>query len=675
MSNYLDTLNEEQKTAVTFNNKNLLVLAGAGTGKTRTIIARAIFLIKNGVNPRRILILSFTRKSAKEIVERIKSLSSDNPDVRYLKGQTFHSWCMDLIQTNPKIFPYGNHTCMDREDQEQAIRLICGRNFKKQNEYQIDAKQILEVFSYTKNTLRSLSESISIKTYNNIKLEDAPDELKRKINDSKVIYENIIRRYIEFKNQRRYIDYDDILSIVASGLKNNEDARKYIVSNYDHILVDEFQDTNPLQYDLLSSFYSDCSLFCVGDDAQSIYSFRGSDFKLIHQFTSIVPNSECLKLTLNYRSTQEILDISNWLLSGSDLNYGKELSANRGNGIKPTVLCVDDKFDEAEDITSKIIECLKENGALYSDNLILSRTIFGLRAVEGKCIQKKIPYRMLGGVGFMQSKHIKDLVSALRIVSNYWDELAWMRYLKLWPTIGDITSAKITDDMLNCKNLDDALFLLLEKHLQPEISDTLIAISNLQNNPAKAVKKAFKIMSKRLREIYGKDEWDWRKNDFPILEDIASYSPNILEFITEYILDPKLGSISKFPGENLDHITLSTIHSAKGLEAKNCFIVDVSPRSYPTQRAMQNGDDAIEEERRCLYVAMTRAKDNLYLYSNLREKHVEGSAEASQRLYFLNNLPQKLVNLEIIKRECIRFKDVYSGNPVREDLISDFNFD
>lgn len=600
----MDSLNEQQKYAATFNDKHLLVLAGAGTGKTRTIIARAKYLIQSGVNPKRILILSFTRKSAAEIVERI---STELPSTKSegLIGSTFHSWCMAIIQNNPDIFPQASYTLLDREDQESCFRLLCGRKWghKNKNDEKVAPKSIVDIYSYMANAQCSLSDAIRMKMYNN-----APATLN--VDDDNEVLKGVIVMYLDYKRSRKYIDYDDILLIVSKYLKRNEELRKHIAGLYDHILVDEMQDTNPLQYELLSSFYEDCHLFCVGDDAQSIYAFRGADFNTIHKFPEIVAGAEVCKLIINYRSTQEILDLANWVIGNSPLNYDKKLIAHRGNGEKPQILHWRDEWEEAENIALNLLDEFKIHGKKWGDNLVLSRSSWGMRKVEGSLIKHKIPYRIFGGSSLMQSRHIRDVVAPMRIVSNYLDEIAWSRYLQLWEGIGPVASAKIIGKVINEKNLDDCLFSLMEMNLQKEIADTLVQISNLQFDPANAITEALSVMFGRLKQIY-KDEWEWRKDDFPILGEVAKKTGSISEFVSEYILDPQLDLYAKDGSKVDDRVILSTIHSAKGLEAENVFLVNASSKSYPTPKAVLNGEDAIEEERRCLYVALTRAKNKL----------------------------------------------------------------
>ena len=343
---YLSSLNEEQQKAVTFSGKHALVIAGAGTGKTRTIIHRAVYLLSQGVRPDKILILSFTRKSANEIVERIKQFQ-DTGSVLNLSGQTFHSWCSQIIKNNPQVFEQYDYTLLDSEDVDSLFKLLFTQKYK--NNKTVDQKlysKIQSVYSYMLNTRKPLIEAIKIQECGNM----SEDETEKYIKDNEDVFKEIMRDYIAYKKKNKLFDYDDLLYITANGLAQNEEARKFISSKYEHILVDEFQDTNPLQYQLLESFYENCHLFCVGDDAQSIYAFRGADFKSMHNFTKIVPDSIKLYLNTNYRSTQEILDISNWLLEQSSIDYNKHLKAYRGQGVKPVIEYMYDEYYEQSTI-------------------------------------------------------------------------------------------------------------------------------------------------------------------------------------------------------------------------------------------------------------------------------------------------------------------------------------
>jgi DNA helicase-2/ATP-dependent DNA helicase PcrA len=270
----------------------------------------------------------------------------------------------------------------------------------------------------------------------------------------------------------------------------------------------------------------------------------------------------------------------------------------------------------------------------------------------------------------MASRHVRDIVAPMRIVSNYMDEIAWSRYLQLWDNIGPINAADAIDRVINTPNLADSIEMLSnfvkEKRFQKEIVDTLQTISNKQYNPPEAISIVLKIMSKQLESRYSSDNsWNWRKEDFPILQELAKNTGSISEFVAEYVLDPTLCTTTKVGSKKEDGVILSTIHSAKGLEADNVYIVNASTFSYPTQRAILRGIDDIEEERRCLYVALTRARDYLYVYRDIHSIHTNTQKDAEY--YFFNNLPSKLYQTEAIAANYLQ------QIKIEDDKISDIN--
>lgn len=687
-------LNESQRKAVEYNGKHLLVLAGAGTGKTHTIINRAAYLIANGVQGKRIQILSFTRKSASEIVERVNSMFRDSKDAKQLNGSTFHAWCMNIIKTNPKVFQVSDYTVIDREDQLGIFKLICGRNPKVIEETRLNAKTLLDLYSFARNTRKNITETVRFKCLNN----STDEKVNSEIENIKPYLVSVFSTYESKKRERKYLDYDDILNVVAIGLKNNKEARDFISSQYDHILVDEMQDTNPLQWELLSSFKENCCLFCVGDDAQSIYAFRGADFTNVHKFNERVPDSQTYRLEDNYRSTQEILDLSNWLLKQSPLNYNKRLYATRGKGELPVIMNFENEWREAEWVACDILENFTKDGLEYNNHLILVRSAFAGRSIEHFLLEKKIPYVVFGGVGLMASAHIRDVASALRIIANIYDEIAWMRYLQLWEKIGDVTASKLIAELLELSEIDECIELLKKKNLQnQDITNTLSAIKGLNNKPADAIRMALTIMESRLAFNY-KEEWERkRKPDFQILMQLAQKHSSIGEFIAEYVLDPQLNDAIAFSSDSKDKVIISTIHSAKGLEAKVCYVINVSVGAYPSIRSIGEGEEAIEEERRVLYVALTRAKDELYVtrivsgiqdYSQSNSKQFNNNninvdsiqiaeqnndTEIKSTAYFLNELPTELIINEISEQTRIEIsRKIYTGKAIAEN---DFGLD
>lgn len=618
-----NNLNKEQRAAVEYSGKHALVIAGAGTGKTRTIIARAIFLINNAIRPDRIKILSFTKKSANEIINRIRLESEGNALVNNLSGSTFHSWCMDIITSYPDAFGLKGFSTIDEDDRIQAFSLILGRIYGKKkiridDRCKVDPNNLVEIYSYEVNTRCSLSDAIKAKV-------DILDQTS--IEKIKSIATEIIREYMTYKKEHRYIDYDDMLMVVAKAMHLNEGLRSFICGQYEHILVDEAQDTNPLQWYLLENFYDYSHLFLVGDDAQSIYGFRGADFKSIHTFIDRVKDSTLFQLSENYRSTQEILDLSNWLLEQSPLKYNKRLVAHRGLGEKPIMYHLRPEWETAEVITNTILQG-RAKGKRWNDYLVLSRSAYKIRTLEAACLQRNIPYAFFGGTALMKSAHIRDIVSALRIIENFKDELAWTRFLTLFPGIGEVYAAKLIDSLISSIDLTSAISFLYG-HEKCEIAhNVLSSLKNLKSKPGEAARVALEGLEQLLSKKY--DNWELRKRDFDALFLVADKSNSISSFVTEYLLDPIADYGVIVSGSEIkDTVTISTIHSAKGLEADTCFILNVSGADWPTEKAKTF--DEIEEERRCLYVALTRAKNKLYLMSTPSLQSIIGVSSSSIR--------------------------------------------
>lgn len=688
--NMKDNLNPNQRKAVEYNGKHLLVLAGAGTGKTHTIINRAAYLINQGVDPSQIQILSFTKKSANEIVWRVGNMSS-NSQIKRLNGSTFHSWCMELIKSNPNIFSHSNYTVIDRDDQISIFKLIYGRSKQTIETTKLTPKILLEIFSFARNTRLNITESVRKLIFLGNKDEQTNNEIKKHL----PFLSEIFTKYQNRKKERRYLDYDDILDVVATGLSNNKEARNYISSKYKHILVDEMQDTNPLQWELLMCFQENCNLFCVGDDAQSIYAFRGADFRNVHLWKERMPNSEVQRLEDNYRSTQEILDLSNWLLNSSKLDYNKNLKAIRGKGNLPKIMNFNNSYDEAEWIVQNIIDNRVSNNTPFKEFLVLTRSAFGIRNVEAELLAKKIPYIFYGGTTLFKSAHIRDVLSCIRIIDNIYDEIAWMRYLQLWDSIGDVSATRLVDKMLNCFTLDECINTLKnEKIKDSNLYITLENIANLKNNPAQAITYSLKFMENILEKTY-KNNWDRRKSDFIVLSLLAKKHSSISEFISEYILDPQLEESITDGADNNDKIILSTIHSAKGLEAKICYVINVSVGAFPNKISILAGEDDIEEERRVLYVALTRAKDELYITRNIKtifdntlfnesnsdnqEDNIEDTNEDNQEdnqedsaksYYFLADIKEELAeNLFSEKTKLKLGNKTYKGEKIDDNII------
>jgi len=627
-------LNQQQKIAAEHDGGHVLVLAGAGTGKTRTIIARAAYLIHKGVAPNRILLLTFTRRAANEMMNRLEQ--AVRGEVPQLMAGTFHHFCLYAMRRMSKQFDVEGATVIDRDDQVQLMRLIRG-GYRQKGEQFPKASELTNLYSYARNTLQPIREYM-----------DAYSEYEEDITERIC---KITADYDQRKKLNNYLDFDDILFRFAKRLHEDPNIRERLRGLYDHILVDEMQDTNPLQWLILDGLRDPARLFCVGDDAQSIYAFRGADFRNVHSFTKRIPESEVLRLEKNYRSTQGILDLSNWLLHESPLRYNKNLIAVRKRSSMPKLLGFESDFDEARWIAEDIIE-RHENDAAWNDHMIITRTGYGARAVESFMVEKKIPYRFIGGTSLLQAAHVKDLFSLVRASSNHHDELAWTRYLTLWPGIGDVTASRIIAKLKTHASFADAFGALSESMShQSDLLKGIRIVADNWSSPEAAIQEGARFLSRVVEEKY--DRWDLRKRDFELLVRLAGRHRSVTAFLETYTLDP----ISVTSAERLeedDVVTLTTVHSAKGTEAPVCYLIRVEPGMYPHIRSLGVQEEE-EEERRILYVAMTRAKNELIITRTYRRRgalRFLNSASAGygseEDVYLLQDIDGDLVEEDII---------------------------
>ena len=615
-------LNKNQQLAAEHEDQHILVLAGAGTGKTLTIIARAEHLIRKGVDPKRILLLTFTRRASQEMTARLY-LGIGNAAHKVTAG-TFHHFCLLTMRRMPEEFGIKEFTVIDRDDQTDLMKLVRARYIVKGKIFP-RASQLVNIFSYARNTNMDVLEYLR-------KHYDFDEHTSQKIH--KVFFD-----YTKRKRLNRYLDYDDILYRFAKKLHEDLSIRKQLRGLYDHILVDEMQDTNPLQWLILEGLKDPAKLFCVGDDAQSIYAFRGADFRNVHSFHKRIPDCVVLKLEDNYRSTQEILDISNWLLKRSTLNYSKNLKAQRGPGIKPVLVDFERDLDEARWIAEDLME-RHDKGSCWKDHMILTRTAWASRSMEALMVEKNIPYVFIGGTSLLQAAHVKDLLCLIRATASQHNELAWIRYLTLWPGIGDVRAARLIALMQKKGSLEKAFDQLSGKiTAQQQIVAGPKAIMHSWDEPAQALRAGARFLEPLLSQRY--DKWNLRRKDFDLLVKLSERYRSLMGFIETYTLDP-VTTTTAARSENQDAVTLITVHSAKGTESPVCYVIRVEPAMYPYIRSLGNQDEE-EEERRILYVAMTRTKNELILTRSASRNSYTYPPKSATEAYFLSTVPDKLV--------------------------------
>ncbi|VTX94204.1 ATP-dependent DNA helicase PcrA [Acinetobacter junii] len=629
LAKLIDELNPQQKQAATTVAQNCLVLAGAGCGKTKTIVARAAYLIDQGLPAQQIQILTFTRRAASEIVTRVEQHMGAQS--KGLRASTFHTFCMYLLRRNPRAFGLTQFSIIDRDDQLLMFRLLRG---KDKGNVLPKAAELCDLYSYARNTKTKLSDAL---------FKQLPQAVEYKSQIAE-----LMKAYEQRKQERNFLDYDDILSIVAVHLQNSPELVKWVTGFCSALLVDEMQDTNPLQWALLQPLVGKVKLFCVGDDAQSIYGFRGADFENIHHFKERVPDAEVLTLEMNYRSTQGILDLSNWLLEQSQIGYDKHLQAYRGKGLKPQLHILSNEFEEANWIVQDLNQ-RHSQGAAWAEHMILLRSGFSGRYLEGALIAANIPYRFIGGVKLLESAHVKDVLSLLRVSVNPQDDLAWMRFLTLWDGVGDVGASKLAQELIQLPDIE-ARCQRLERHgkVPQQAILILMQLDVLQQHVEACIGLALDALNEQLENNYKTKDWSRRVKDFDLVKQLARKHHSLGEFLEEYVLDPiSISEIDKTPDQDL--VTLITIHSAKGAEQKVCYVPHVSPNQYPHARAQGDFDD-VEEERRVLYVALTRAENELILTKqNLNLWSQDQYDELGRKIesYFLNDLPQHLVDIQI----------------------------
>ena len=626
-------LNSEQKLAAHYAGpaKNILILAGAGTGKTTTLIERIKFSIRQGMKPSRILAVTFTNRAAQEMRTRLrKTLGSKADDVKLM---TFHAYALSVLIEHPQFFQGKRHTIIDSQDQKSLMKVVVA-NFASKHDYQPEALPVadfmLETWSYCKNTCVGLRA----------RLEDLG--VDKKYID---LIDQIIQEFESYKKSRGYIDFDDLLIKMCAEIKRNPEFKETMNGLYDEILCDEFQDANPIQFFFLKLMsMRQTRLFCVGDDAQAIYGFRGSSFEHIHAFEEKFPNSVTFKLVVNYRSHQESLDLANWLLGKSSVVYGKDLISGRGKGgNKPILLDFMSPYSEAQWMAMTIGQKLNE-GVDPGEIMILLRSSFDGIHIKKALIEQNIKYQQIGGDTMNKSAHIKDLISVLRITSNHDDEIAWMRFLTLWKGVGAAKANKTIPKIMACKGNKQAIITTLHEIFGASHSVTQIYqdLQKLTFSPGKAIELVATYMPEII-QIKRYDKNKERISDVKALSEYASEFKSLDKLLDDIALEP--ATFSQLANKHKRNaVTLITIHSAKGTEAEYCFIPNMKNGVYPNKRSKGNAEQE-EEERRVAYVALTRVKEQLYLTRVAEDRESDDDTlPAKTEEFFFRKIPSDLVD-------------------------------
>ncbi len=644
-SDYLDQLNSAQRQAAEYGELAadrrflagpLLVIAGAGTGKTMTLAHRVAHLVISGVSPERILMLTFTRRAAQEMTRRVESIVRPvmkSMGVAALPSGglpwtgTFHSIANRLLRRfahNLGLDP--GFSVLDRGDSADMMDVVrhelqltkTARRFPKKD-------TCLAIYSRCVNTGKPLSEVLDI-TYP--WCTDWSDELAE-----------LFRNYVMRKQQNQTLDYDDLLLYWGHLLAEPEFAEQ-IGSSFDHVLIDEYQDTNLVQAKILNLLKPDGQgVTVVGDDAQSVYSFRAAEVENILGFPDqYMPSAEVITLEQNYRSTQPILDSANRLIAESERQYRKHLFSERTDGAKPRYVTVEDSDAEAEYVVNAILNN-RERGLQLMDQAVLFRGSHHSDRLELELVRRNIPYVKYGGLKFLEAAHVKDLLSVLKWAENPKNEVAAFRVLKLLPGMGPVNAARCFEQL----GAGDFLFSSLcgfhapaeSRKEWPAFCELLATLANedfAANGWQAQLACVRRWYQPHLERLY--DGLDTREADLEQLEQISGRYPTRERFLTELTLDPPsaAGDLAGDPSLDEDYLILSTVHSAKGQEWESVFLLNVADGNFPSEFATGK-PEMIEEERRLLYVAMTRAKQSLSLIAPLRYHVTQQRKDGDKHVY------------------------------------------
>jgi DNA helicase-2/ATP-dependent DNA helicase PcrA len=667
---YDEELNQEQLEVVMAGEGPMLVIAGAGSGKTRTLTYRVSRLIEDGLDPSEILIVTFTNKASREMLSRVEQLVTI--DTRRIWGGTFHSIGNRLLRRHAEAIGYrSNFAILDDEDAKEMMEsAISSLGIKTLEKRFPKGDVLLDIYSFLINTRTPLELHLE---QNHPHFMMFGDEIV-----------NVFRRYKERKRDANSMDFDDLLVFWKVLLDDHADVAASLKRRFRAILVDEYQDTNKLQADIIDSMATERrNLMVVGDDAQSIYSFRGASFENILTFPLRFPEAKIYKLETNYRSTRQILRLANASIAANRFQFQKELQAVRGDGPDPAVVGVDDVFEQASFVAQRILE-LRDEGESLGDIAVLYRSHYQSLELQMELSRRNIPYEIRSGVRFFEQAHIKDVLAYLKIVTNPRDELSWKRMLKLYPKVGEKTAAEVWGRISQSPSPLDAFLRGFEtsgrgvtgsmKSVREVLG--LISSDSMKRNPSETIR----LVVERGYADYARSKFANSQARLDDLEQLSQYAlryEDVDTFLSEVALaNPIAGEDVAVVGPEDEKIVLTSVHQAKGLEWRIVFVIWLADGRFPSQRALRVPGGIIriapnrvhealpllegatqdapvideegtrelvipgeEEERRLFYVAVTRAKQELYLVFPVMSRDRSGMDILMEPSRFVRELP------------------------------------
>ncbi|HJU93286.1 MAG TPA: UvrD-helicase domain-containing protein [Pyrinomonadaceae bacterium] len=607
---YEKELNEAQFNAVTTTEGPLLIVAGAGTGKTRTLVYRVARLVEIGAKPESILLLTFTRRAAASMLTRAAALADAR--CQRVSGGTFHSLGHSVLRKfADEAGVQKNFTVLDQSDTEDLIDLLRRQIRITKAQHFPRKRTISAIFSMMVNKVQSLKQVLN---------QEYPQFIDERRN-----LETLFKAFEEFKRSRHMLTYDDLLVRFREALEGSARMREQLSDQYRYIMVDEYQDTNKLQAQIVKLMTAKHdNVAVVGDEFQSIYSFRGASHRNMLEFPKLFPSAQIIKLEENFRSTQPILDVANAIIADVKESYKKRLYSRIAGGETPVVVSARDENEQSRFVAQRIAD-LREEGVPLSDIAVLFRSSSHSFDLEIELGRQGIPFRKFGGIRFAESAHIKDALSFMRVVVKPSDTLCWFRALKLIDGIGDATVYQILEHLgvekkeFRSARSKEGLFKKL--HRFPARAAYKAELTRLarvfvtmveSKSPSEQLSCVLRFYRPLLKNKY--DDVQRRGRDLEHLQSIAKRYKTPAKLLDDIALDPTEAVQENTPRRSSGFVTLSTVHSAKGLEWDNVFLIWMTDGWFPSNRFQDEFDD-FDEERRLLYVATTRAKKQLnYVY-------------------------------------------------------------
>ena len=654
---YARELNEQQLAAVTASPGPALVIAGAGSGKTRTLTYRVAYLLEQGIPADRILLLTFTNKAAAEMMRRVSDLLGH--ELRSLWGGTFHSIGARILRLHAEALGYErDFTILDRDDAKDLIKAcLADAKIDKQDKHFPKPDVLNEIFSLAANTHRSIQELVEGQF-------SYFSQFDKEIAD-------LQKRYTARKRASNGMDFDDLLALWLKLLQEHTDIREHYQRRFQFILVDEYQDTNKLQGDLIDLLAArHHNVTVVGDDAQSIYAWRGANFANILNFPKRHPGAKVFKIETNYRSTPEILNVANAAITANVNQFGKALAPARKSGLKPALVQCHDAGQQAAFIAQRALE-LREEGTSLNHIAVLYRSHFHALELQLELTRRQIPFSITSGIRFFEQAHIKDATAYLKFVANPRDEVSFKRLVLLLPGIGTKGAEKLFQ-RFSSRTANGGLET--EEKTQPSTAKPAHPLATALQNCTQAVPKkaavpwaqfiatisqledestrrsATKMLrlvmdagyDDYLKETY--DNYERRLDEIQQLAEFAFQFGTVDEFLTQLALLTNVEA-EEDPQDDTEKIKLSTIHQAKGLEFEIVFVIMLCDGLFPSSRSTESNEGE-EEERRLFYVSITRAKNELFLcYPLIRGGFGQSGVDTYQSpSRFLSEIPKDLLN-------------------------------